>query len=349
MTNTKPRKLLRWVQIVGIIAISTLIISCSNATSARTPTPTPTSISSGRASGSSQLKDFVYGFDIESDAEIANAAYDGVQGTLVYGNFPNGTDALSQSLSAHHMKAIDDMPWEYLFDYETKSGGITSTGALMNAITTHLEAVKNDPLITGYWVLDDWPYGSGTAKTLLQQITALIHQYTPGKRAICGFGGEMPPFPETRAGWDNATAANFSPQGCDMVGLYIYAQSRTKGTYDWSMRNTLPAVFSSLKRQGWDPKKEPIVGIPQTFGGDVEGVQWPIPTASDIETQTKAYCQAGATGIIFYDWATGYDNPFTDTDMAKGVKNGVADCDALWKISSSSLHLSQKFGFVVPL
>ncbi len=40
-------------------------------------------------------------------------------------------------------------------------------------------------------------------------------------------GGGIYPEPTYHIGWLDGIAANFSPQGCDMVGLYIYQRVLT--------------------------------------------------------------------------------------------------------------------------
>ncbi len=279
------------------------------------------------------------GFSIQTNTTVANAAAEGVNATLVYGYVPKGDDPLSLTLKAHNMKIIDEMPWEYLYYFECQTHNtcsvsfpeLTSTQALYTDIANHLQQERDNSMIVGYWVLDDWNYGNGTARDILVHINGLIHQYTPGKPSICGFPGGLAPLPTTDSGWNDAQADNFSPQGCDMVGLYIYGDGDLTGTYDWTMSHTLPAVFASLKQRGWDRTKEPLVGIPQAFGGpDQSGTQWPIPTANSIETQTKTYCQQGAVAVIFYEWDTNEQTPMTNPQIAQGVKKGITDCESIW-------------------
>jgi len=286
---------------------------------------------------------FTGGFGIESDAEIANAMADDIQTTLIYGYAPLPTDPVAKALTAHKMKLIDAIPEEYLYYYEchihnTCSAStypeLTAVQVLLTDVTNHLQQEKNNPLIVGYWVLDDWNFGDGTGKDLLVQINNLIHRYTPGKPSICGFGGGIPPLP-SKGGWDDQVTDNFSPQGCDMIGLYIYAKNGSTGKYDWNMSNILPAAFAALKKRGWDSMKEPLVGIPQVFGGIVEGISWPIPDANAVEMQTKTYCQQGAIGIIFYDWDPLAQSPMTNSQITQGIKNGIADCKKIWKLSST--------------
>lgn len=294
--------------------------------------PTPTA---------SSLTHFIGGFGIETDAEIANAEADGIRATIVYGYTPQKNDALSLKLQAHNLKIIDAMPWEYLYYYECHMNStcpasefpeLTTPQAVFNDLIAHLKQVQNDPSIVGYWVLDDWSYGDGTGKDFLVQMNRLIHYYTPGKPSICGFGAGILPRSTASDYWNDGTAANFSPQGCDMVGLYIYADSNTTGTYDWTMSQILPTIFASLKKRGWDSTKEPLIGIPQAFGGTVGSDQWPIPDANNIETQSKTYCQQGATGIIYYQWVdTSEQSPMNNAQITQGIKNGIADCLEIWQ------------------
>ncbi len=278
------------------------------------------------------------GFSIQTQAAVTNAAANGVAATLVYGYVPRANDSLSRSLKAKQMKIIDAMPWEYLYYFECQTHNtcsisfpeLTSTQALYTDIANHLQQEQNNSMVIGYWVLDDWPYGNGGARDLLVRINQLIHQYTPGKPSICGFPGTLNPLPSFSTGWDDAQADNFSPQGCDMVGLYIYGDSGSTGTYDWTMTSTLPAVFASLRSRGWDRTKEPLVGIPQAFGGLVNGTQWPIPDANNIETQTKTYCQQGAVAVIFYQWDAIEQTAMTNPQIAQGIKKGIADCHSIW-------------------
>ena len=281
--------------------------------------------------GTRQLPHFTGGFNIGSDAEITNAVADGIQVVLDYGYNPTGADSRSVALRASHLTISDQMPEEYLRKFG--NGSITLT-TLETDVANHLNRVQNNSMIIAYWVLDDWTYGDGTAKQALIHINTLIHRYTPGKTSICGFGGGIPPLPSTGT-WENTKATdNFSPQGCDMVAPYIYAGNSSTGTYDWSMSSILPAFFATLRSQGWESTKEPLVGVPQAFGGQVSGIHWPIPDANAVETQTKTYCQQGAVGIIYYDWDTKVASPMTNAGITQGIRRGLADCQQIWGVSA---------------
>lgn len=149
---------------------------------------------------------------------------------------------------------------------------------------------------------------------------------------ICGLGGNLDAADhatsETRAAFDLAVA-NFTPTGCDAVAVYPYSVADATDT-DWTMRDLLPYMLDRLRGLGWDPARQPLVGIPQAFRA--RGAL--SPAAIDVATQTAAYCAAGASAIAFYAWdeASGsttfelYDAP----DLRQGATNGLARCKAFW-------------------
>jgi len=303
------------------------------------------------------------GFNVDTPEGATKAAQDGVQVAFQYGQPPSMNEELGQKLQSLHMKIIDGYISSYLYYYECHRTHtvkpppanytnlcatdahpeLNSENALLANITTHLQQEKNNPLIIGYWVLDDWVFwDAGSARQLLIKIHQLIQQYTPGRPAICGFGGSI----EAQQGftWDDWIADNFSPQGCDEVGFYIYASSLPATTptaspddYDWSMSGILPAMFASLQQRGWDIAKEPLIGIGQAFGGPQAHTDryWVTPGAKDIETQSRSFCEHGATGLTFYGWAdSGYgpatQTPMNSTGINTGISNGIAACKRYW-------------------
>lgn len=238
----------------------------------------------------------------------------GLNAILDYGYNPVVGDSKSTALKTSNLQIIDQMPDEYLRQYD-KDGNLQ---ALTTSITNHLKSVQNNSQIIAYWVLDDWSH-DGTAKTALQQMNTLIHQYTPGKPSICGFSGN--------SGNYAGKTQNFSPTGCDMVGLYIYPQSAA----EFSLPTILPALEAGLKAQGWDINNNPLVGVPLSYGG-ANG--YAVPTAQEVETETKAFCQAGASNIIYYDFGTG-TNGSNDSGIQQGIKAGISDCKSIWATSTN--------------
>jgi len=305
----------------------------------------------------------VGGFSIDTSEKATKAAIDGVQVVFEYGQPPSENENLGQKLQSLQMKLVDGYISSYLYYYEchrTKElrpsllgpgqycqddpyPNLTDENALLAVVAAHLKQVKTNRLIIGYWVLDDWvQWDAGSARQILIKIHHLIQQYTPDRSAICGFGGSIGL--HQRYGWDDWIADNFSPQGCDKVGFYIYTSPTPNTTptsspdaYNWSMSNILPAMFASLQQRGWTITKEPLIGIAQAFGGPRAHTNdyWVTPTAKDIETQSKSFCEHGAEGLTFYAWDDSGYGPTTQTPMNSpqiemGIRNGIAACKQYW-------------------
>ena len=303
------------------------------------------------------------GFSIDTPAKVSSAAHDGVQVVFKYGQPPIESDQLGQKIGSFHMKVIDGYISSLLYYYECHRTKIlrpalvgqgqycqddshpylSDQKVLLATIVTHLKQVKDNQLIIGYWVLDDWvQWDTGSARQILISIHQLIQQYTPGRPAICGFGGSVGL--HQGYGWNDWVADNFSPQGCDKVGFYIYTSSLPDTTpitspdaYNWSMSGVLPAMFTSLKKRGWEITKEPLIGIGQAFGGHLAHVDryWVTPTAKDIETQSRSFCVHGATGLSFYAWDdSGFGSttqtPMNSPEIETGIRNGITACKQYW-------------------
>jgi hypothetical protein len=304
------------------------------------------------------LTHFTGGFGINTPERATKAAADGMQVVFKYGEPPSSGDPLGQTLNALHMKVIDTMPWTYLYRYECHrlktlvspsafasycNGDypeMASENALFAALTAHLQQVQANQLIIGYWILDDWVREAGDGKQILINIHTLIQKYAPGQPTICGFGGGIGLNRDYE--WDDWTAGNFSPQGCDMVAPYIYTSSIADGAlspdaFNWPMTGLLPAIFTSLRQRGWDIKKEPLIGIGQAFGGPfTDGNRYyAIPDARDIAIQSRSFCTSGATGLVFYTWDDlGFgptsQNPMNSPEIETGIRNGIAACKKIW-------------------
>jgi len=311
------------------------------------------------------------GFSIDTPENAVKAATDDVQVAFQYGgHVPSENDSFGQKLRLLQMKVVDAAISGYLAGYECYRVKIMKSdlfapvpfcqyyypylpdqNALLSAIATHLRQVKDNQLIIGYWVLDDWvPWDAGSARQLLIKIHDLIQHYTPDRPAICGFSGDITS--DHTTGWSDWVADNFSPQGCDRVGFYIYAPTVSNATpissldaYDWSMSTLLPAMFASLQKRGWDITKEPLIGIAQAFGGPVAHTNshWVTPTAKDIEVQSKSFCEHGATGLAFYAWNDIEFGPITQTpinstQIEAGIRKGIAACRQYWRNHPNGIY-----------
>ncbi len=137
----------------------------------------------------------VGGFNIATPEQATQAAQDGVQVAFQYGQPSAENDELGQRLQSLHMKVVDGYISSYLYYYECHRTHtvkpppanytnpcttdahpeLNSENALLANITTHLQQEKNNPLIVGFWVLDDWvPWDAGSARQLLIKIHQLI-------------------------------------------------------------------------------------------------------------------------------------------------------------------------------
>lgn len=320
----------------------------------------------------SRFKDLhlIGGFTVGTPAEVAQAASLGIRVVFEYGDPPSPESELGKALQAAHMQVIDGYISSYLQYYEchrTKtvkppppgahpycgrdSVPIASEEALLQLVKQHLEEVQSNPLILGYWVLDDWVlWDPGSARELLVKFHALIQQYTPQRPAICGFGASLPSGFDT--GWHDEVAANFTSEGCDMIGFYIFTvlqaqEDASANHYDWSMRSTLNAMFASLEKRGWDYTQTPLIGIAQAFGGPSTraGLSWPLPNTADIVQQSQSFCQHGAIGIAYYGWDANLYGPQTQTPannraIQEGIRQGIAACQQIWRAAEQQTPAS---------
>jgi hypothetical protein len=298
---------------------------------------------------------FFGGFGINQPAEVKDAASDGVQIDFHYGMPAEPNDPLGKALATNRMKLVDSALWDLLgtshcYDIAASSRGPCVDTLLANA-KQHLLESRDNSLVEGYWILDDYP---GDVKTILPQLTSLVHQYAPGKPTICGFGGEL--YPGGGFYWNEETASNFSSEGCDLVALYLYPSAehtntqcsdfiqppdvQGPGVYDWTMSRLLPAAFASLEQRGWNPQRTPWIGISYAFAGcrkDLNNTAYQvIPTVSNMETQALSFCKAGAQGIVWYGWEDSTINIFPDKSpqMKEGVQMGMKACKAYWNHTS---------------
>jgi hypothetical protein len=91
------------------------------------------------------------------------------------------------------------------------------------------------------------------------------------------------------------------------------------------MEGLLPAIFESLKQRGWDINKEPLIGIGQAFGGPLNRY-YVIPDAKDIATQSKSFCEHGATGF-----GPTAQTPMNSPEIATGIQRGIVACKGIWR------------------
>ena len=302
------------------------------------------------------------GFSIDSVARVDSAASLGINVAINYGTPFTPSDPVGAEMQARGMREVDAGIASDMFYYECHRThtvapppqgtpnyycatdvfpAMNSESAVLAQVDTQLKADAANPLIVGYWVVDDWVlWDAGSARTVLQDIHTHIRQYTPHNPAICGFGVFV-----DRPGvnsWDSRIGLNYSNAGCDMVGIYSYAAMSSTASngsqLDYSMSAPLAAVFQMLKSLGWNSTATPLLGVGQAYAGAYAGIGYePGLTSQQMLTQATAFCKAGATSVAWYGWddtAFGSQSltPATSAGIQAGIVSGIAACQSMWGV-----------------
>ena len=304
-----------------------------------------------------EVPHLVIGFNATTPALVADAAAAGVTTDVLYNGAPSPTSALGEALTAAHMHVVDASISSDLYFWEchrthTVAPPPTRRNAycgrdvepsydsaeVLSVVQGAVDADASNPLVSGYWVLDDWAsWDGGSGRALLQEVHQEIDSVTPGYPAICGFGASVSA--SGASGWDPATGLNYSNLGCDMVGFYNYADTQRRASsgsnLDWSMSTLLPAMEDSLAALGWDEADTPLLGIDQAWSGRFARGQQPGLSTSEMETQASAFCHAGATSIGWYGWTdSGFkrttQTPANSSVIEAGIADGLAACEQIW-------------------
>jgi hypothetical protein len=149
---------------------------------------------------------------------------------------------------------------------------------------------------------------------------------------------------------------NYSPQGCDMVALYPFANqaytipaaARIQAKTDWSMdkavwpcgptKCTLLNFYRyALRKRGWSPAT-PLIGVPQAFGYNVTGAYkgrliWPEPTSPQLTREMAGFCKGGVEAILAFEWhphIPGISSALTDKTLRTGLAKGARACHKIW-------------------
>lgn len=314
------------------------------------------------------------GWNIDSVDIVQKAAAAGVNTAFIRQEPPSSTSDLGKAMIQANMQVISNSVWKFIYKYECyKTWGsqtppsdasppcqtdfwtIPSLNALFNAVTTYLQqdSVKNNPLIKGYWVLDDWPgTDPGGARDILPAVRQAIHQYAPGKIVICGFGlnvYDKSDDPTKLYLYDNQWAVlnNFTPDGCDMLAFYFYPAAYTSTAnkptaFDWDMQLLLTTMMQKLTNLGWDKNRTPFIADLWAYSGEYNNALTGEPTGrfelqpthDEVVTESHSFCQKGAIGVNYYAWNSSRfinpQGPMNNTDLYNGVKDGILACKAIW-------------------
>jgi hypothetical protein len=267
------------------IVVFTAIISACAGRPVTTP-PFPNAASYARDAGIADgLGHAIVGFTVDTPARAADAGSVGVNATILYSESPTPSSGLAKALQDNGISVIDGsisselQYWECHrthtvapppggrndYCHNDEKPGVDSEGVVLKYVALELERDAQLTYVRGLWVLDDWPYWDyGSARKLLQEIRTLARAKVPHDPAICGFAATLAR--PGRVAWQHGLALNYSNDGCDMVGWYVYTPfGRRKPSngedLDWSMQSLLPAMGSSLAKQGWTLAHTPLLGI----------------------------------------------------------------------------------------
>jgi hypothetical protein len=208
---------------------------------------------------------------------------------------------------------------------------------VLKTVREWVQEDASNPLVSGYWVLDDWaPWDGGSARSLLAEVHEVIEELTPGRPAVCGFGGSIEPIGE-HGGFESSIAANYSNAGCDVVGLYNYANGGSQMSsgegLEWTMSILLAEESEALADEGWVQANTPILGINQGWSGHTAAREYePGLSTEEMVAEARAFCLDGASSIAWYGWGGVSRKAQTATNstaIQAGVRQGIAACEEL--------------------
>jgi hypothetical protein len=313
-----------------------------------------------RVSTATAATSFVAGFGADTPARVAKAAEVGITADILYEGPPAPSSPLGQALTDAHLEVIDARISGVLFDWEChrthtvappphgqrntycakdQEPSVDSPAVVLSVVEGYLREDASNPLVSGYWVLDDWPaWDGGSGRELLGEVREEIEEVTPGYPAICGFGGSIEAIGEP-GGFAPPTALNYSPGGCSMVGLYNYTGSISKRSngrrFEWSMKLLLKEEDEDLSNAGWKEAEAPLLGIGQAWSGPFEKREYePGLSPAQMLAESEAFCAAGASALGWYAWDdSGFGDrtktPNNASAIRRGIEESIAACPAV--------------------
>lgn len=273
--------------------------------------------------------------------------------SLIVIGYSGPTSPYAPFLSAHHIRCLDNTLWGIVAEAfharcPEKNTGCSLTNAdeeaILSKVDKHLQAIGNDPNVAGFWFLDDDP--GGQVISVMEKIRRRVGDqnqfYRIVRPTVCGLGERLDykkspsdaQFTKSHSYFRRALE-NYSPAACDRVALYLYGENTypDPAGIDWSMSDLLPYMLTVLKKRGWNPARDPLVGVVDAFSfpwkaGEPNFVE---PRHDDIVTQTEAYCKWGASSILFYAWDDSVSDPrkhegYNSPQLVQAVVDGVQSC-----------------------
>ncbi len=301
---------------------------------------------------------FTAGFELNTKARLENAAGLGVTTAIEYNGAPPVGSGLARQFARYHVSVIDarisdvlgewechrthtvappppgETDWYCPKDYDP---GVNSPAVVLQQVREWVKEDASNPLVKGYWVLDDWaPWDGGSGRSLLAEVHDVIEELTPGEPAICGFGGAIDSLGQA-GGFEAPIAANYSNAGCDMVGLDNYAEGASQmasgENLEWTMGLLLAEERQALAAEGWAQADTPLLGINQGWSGRTSEREYePGLSVEEMVDEARAFCASGASSIAWYGWGGVGHKAQTATNsptIAEGITKGLAACAEL--------------------
>lgn len=295
-------------------------------------------------------------FNITTGTQARAAAAAGVSVDFTYGAPPPPRSDLGRHLKELGIAVISGGVPDLLQHYECQRlradpaqslegycrgvrGGPTTASALLSQVNAYARTSASDPLLAGYWILDDQPDTDfGSLRQVEVEVADILNHYAPSRPTICGVGATL-----TVGGgysFSPAKLQDVSAPACDEIGIYVYSQAqppariRPSSVYDWSMKPLLSAVHAALQSAGL--ANLPWVGIGQAWGGTdrIDGRVISRPTIAQMSDQASAFCKAGASMMTWYAWTlSSFSNlrsPANDAHLTDGIEKGGNACEFVW-------------------
>jgi len=218
-------------------------------------------------------------FEVNTPAEVDQAAALGVNYTITYGGWSwdsaDVNEDMGKALLRNGMKTFLNVEWPYL-------KCINSYGALdLSAVRDLVGKYHKSPLVAGYWIKDD---DCGDVSVAVLGLYNLIRSIDtdPTHLIMPGFGDA------------GSVARNYAHGQADLLGFYPYP------AYSRGPAGEVPDMVRIVKERtpaGATPP--PFIGIYQDFASPPYR---PVLPVSNVLDQVKAYMDNGAIGVAGFGW-----------------------------------------------
>lgn len=265
----------------------------------------------------------------------------------------NFSSVVRAALATNGVAYIDLGLWTLIHTHCSKSTSAQTPPAcafsesdeqeILLAARRHIDEVKENRNLVGFWVLDDYP--GGDISKLLRSIRKLVHEAAASAGrdlpTICGVQGALAVKKSANAAfsfdrrWVDRGMANISPAACDFVAPYAYgATPQASPEYiDWSLRDVIPYTIGLLQQKGFRTSSV-VIPIIQAFGScerrrSPRDSCFPAPRPADILVEAKAWTDAGAVAMMFFTWGSlDADEKYANSPE---IKDGVQQAAAYFR------------------